>query len=98
CSLTPDSCLLTPFGDFPMSLRFSLAVAAALATAGLASAEPPAPPVVIQAKPVSRLLTEYKEMLRQVGGPVEGDRLVKGFERDLKELLGEQGFEGLDIN
>lgn len=79
-------------------MRFRLAAAVLLAAAGFAAAEPPKPAAVVQAKPVSRLLAEYKEMVRQVGGPTEGERLVKGFEQELKGALGEEGFEGLDIN
>ncbi len=81
-----------------MSARFTLAVAALAFAAGVASAEPPKPSLVVQTKPVSRLLAEYKEMLRQVGGVGEGDNLVKQFETTLKEALGEHGFEGFDIN
>jgi hypothetical protein len=81
-----------------MSARLTLALAALFTFAGLASAEPPAPAVVVQVKPVSRLMTEFKEMMRQVGGPTLGEGLVKDFERDLKRSLGELGFEGLDLN
>lgn len=79
-------------------MRFRLTLAALLLGAGLASAEPPKPAVVVQVKPVSRVLGEVREMVRQVGGPAEGDRLVKGFDQGLKDALGEEGFEGLDIN
>src|SRR6185503_7384912 len=79
-------------------MRFRLTLAALLLGAGLASAEPPKPAVVVQAKPVSRLLGEVREMARQVGGPNGGERLVKEFEQSLKDALGEEGFEGLDIN
>jgi hypothetical protein len=37
-------------------------------------------------------------MIRQSAGPIEGERKVKEFEGELNEALGEQGFEGLDIN
>lgn len=81
------------------AVRLAVALAVALATGSAATAaEPPKPAIVVQVKPVSRLLTDYKEMLRQIGGPTEGDRLVKGFETSIKDKLGDNGFEGLDIN
>ncbi len=81
-----------------MRSRFTLAVAAALLVTAPARAEPPKPAVVLQAKPLARLLNEYREMVRQTAGPIEGERKVKQFEREVKEALGEQGFEGLDLN
>jgi hypothetical protein len=81
-----------------MPMRFILTFSAIFASTIAAQAEPPKPTVVITAKPVSRLLNEYREMIRQVGGPVEGERSVKEFEHDLKEMFGEHGFEGIDIN
>lgn len=81
-----------------MRSRFLSATVAVLALAGLAPAQAPKPAVVIQAKPVSRLLVEFKEMVKQVGGPAQGETMVKEFEADLKDKLGEKGFEGLDIN
>lgn len=61
-------------------------------------ADPPKPTVVVTAKALSRLLSEYREMIRHVGGPAIGDQLVMEFDEELKEHLGEQGFEGIDIN
>ncbi|MFO0825526.1 MAG: hypothetical protein U0792_20800 [Gemmataceae bacterium] len=81
-----------------MRSRFVYAVAAVFALAGVATAQPPSPAVVVQTKPISRLLTDFKEILRQIGGPEQGMKMVKDFENDLKRSLGEQGFEGLDIN
>jgi hypothetical protein len=81
-----------------MRLRFILALSTCFISTIPALAQEPKPTVVLAAKPVSRLLSEYREMIRQVGGPAEGERAVKEFEQNLKELLGEQGFEGLDIN
>jgi hypothetical protein len=81
-----------------MLARFTLAAAALFACAGLAAADPPAPTVVVQVKPVSRVLADVKEVIRQVGGPVMGPDLVKEFEADLKRSMGEKGFEGLDVN
>ena len=82
-----------------MPTRFAFAIATVLAmVTGATAAEPPKPAIVIQIKPVSRVLVEFKEIVRQVGGPAQGDRLVKEFEQALKDVLGEKGFEGLDIN
>src|SRR5437762_13972151 len=81
-----------------MRVRASFALAAVFATVGTVTAEPPKPTAVIRTQPVSRLLSESKEIVRQVGGQAEGDRLVKQFEKALRDALGEQGFEGLDIN
>jgi hypothetical protein len=81
-----------------MLARFTLAAAAVFACAGLAAAEPPAPAVVVQVKPVSRILSDIKEIIRQVGGPMVGNDLVKEFESSLKRSFGEKGFEGFDIN
>ena len=81
-----------------MRLRSLAALAALLFVAAPALAEPPKPAVVVQAKPIFRLLNDHREMLRQVGGPEQGDKLVKEFDRDIKNTLGEQGFEGIDTN
>jgi hypothetical protein len=81
-----------------MRMRFILALSAVITTTIPAQAEPPKPTVVVAAKPISRLLAEYREMLRQVGGAAQGEQLVKGFENDLKEIFGEHGFEGIDLN
>jgi hypothetical protein len=81
-----------------MRVRLSLALAVLFVLALPVFAEPPKPTIVIQTQPVSRLLLEYREMIRQVGGPSEGERIVKKFQHDLEERLGEHGFDGLDIN
>ncbi len=81
-----------------MSARAVLALVATLFWTGIVTAEPPKPPVVLQISPASRLLTEFRELIRQVGGPARGERAVMRFEEQLKERLGEQGLEGLDIN
>ncbi len=81
-----------------MRSRFVCSLALLFALAGVASAEPPKPAIVIQTQPVSRLLTEFKEIMRQVGGTAQGEAMVKEFEKSLKDGLGEKGFEGLDIN
>src|SRR5690349_3134443 len=81
-----------------MSARLTLSLAALFASAGLAAADPPAPALVVQVKPMSRVLTDFKEIMRQVGGPTMGETFVKDFDRDLKRALGEQGFEGFDLN
>jgi hypothetical protein len=81
-----------------MQMRFVIGFCALFATAVPAGAQEPKPTVIISAKPVSRLLSEYREMLLHVGGPAQGERFVKEFETDLKEMFGEHGFEGIDIN
>ena len=81
-----------------MRSRFLSALVAALALAGAAPADPPKPAVVIQAQPVSRVLTDVREAVRQVGGAAQGEAMAKDFEKGLKETLGEKGFDGLDIN
>jgi hypothetical protein len=81
-----------------MSIRLILAAAVICFSHICANAQTPKPTVVLTAKPISRLLSEYREMIQQIGGPAEGERVVKGFDDQLKEHLGEQGFEGLDIN
>lgn len=81
-----------------MFWRFLWALVGVLAFVLPSPAQALKPTVVATAKPISRLLGEYREMIRQVGGPAEGDRLVNAFDEKLKARLGENGFEGLDIN
>jgi hypothetical protein len=81
-----------------MHPRFPAALAALVLAAAPALAEPPKPAVVFQAKPVSRLLGDFREMVRQVAGPDGADRALKELDNGLKEALGEQGFSGLDTN
>lgn len=81
-----------------MPMRFILALCALVAATIPALAEPPKPTVVVTVKPVSQLLIDYRDMLHHIGGQVQGDQLVKEFDNDLKEVLGEHGFEGVDIN
>lgn len=81
-----------------MWFRFTLASFALLLAIAPARAEPPQPTIVGQAKPISRLLTEFREMIRQTAGPTEAERLVKEFDQSLKDGFGERGFEGLDLN
>ena len=81
-----------------MHLRFSSAFAALVLAVAPALAEPPKPTIVVQAKPVARLMGDFREMIRQVGRADFADKALKEFDNGLKELLGEQGFEGLDIN
>ncbi|WP_439629307.1 hypothetical protein [Gemmata sp.] len=81
-----------------MRSRFLHALAAVLALGGAATAEPPKPAVVIQTQPMSRVLADVREALRQVGGAAQGEAMAKDFEKGLKESLGEKGFDGLDIN
>jgi len=81
-----------------MRFRFVSTLALLVASAAVASAQAPKPAIVVQTQPVSRLLFEFKEVIRQVGGTAQGDAMVKEFEKSLKDGLGEKGFEGLDIN
>ncbi|HEV3386149.1 MAG TPA: hypothetical protein VG097_15115 [Gemmata sp.] len=80
-----------------MFMRTLIAVGVICASTIPALAQPVKPTAVITAKPLSRLLTDYREMIRQVGGP-SGDQLVVVFDDQIKEALGDQGFEGFDIN
>ena len=54
--------------------------------------------MVVQTKPASRILGDFRDMVRQIAGPAEADKAIKSFENGIKETLGEQGFEGLDTN
>lgn len=81
-----------------MRSRFVPALVAVLALAGGAVAEPPKPAVVIQTQPVSRILSDVKDVIRHAGGPGAGEAAAKEFEKGLKETLGEKGFDGFDIN
>jgi len=81
-----------------MFMRIVIAIGAICLPALPVLAQTPKPTVIITAKPISRLLSEYREMIRQVGGPSAGDNLVMAFDDKLKEQLGENGFEGVDIN
>jgi hypothetical protein len=81
-----------------MFVRSIIAVGTLCACAIPVLAQPVKPTVVVTAKALSQLLNEYREMIRQVGGPSAGDQLVAAFDEQIKEQLGENGFEGLDIN
>ena len=81
-----------------MCFRSLAAFAALLFAAAPLLAEPPKPTVVVQTKPASRILGDFRDMVRQIAGPAEADKAIKSFENGIKETLGEQGFEGLDTN
>jgi hypothetical protein len=81
-----------------MHLRLSTAFAALLWTAAPLLAEPPKPTITVQAKPVARLMGDFRDLVRQVAGPDNAERAIKEIDDGLKQLLGEQGFEGLDLN
>jgi hypothetical protein len=81
-----------------MHLRIFTAFAVLLFAAAPLLAEPPKPTITLQAKPVSRLMGDAREIIRQVAGPDFADKVLKEFDNGLKEVLGEQGFEGLDVN
>lgn len=80
-----------------MRSRQVLALAAVLVASAPAPADPPKPAVVVRAQPATRLLAEYKEMVRQAAG-ADADRQVKEVEAGIKDALGEKGFEGVDLN
>src|SRR5580658_7701301 len=81
-----------------MFFRALIAIGAICASALPVLAQTVKPTVVVTAKPLSQLLSDYREMIRQVGGPATGNQLVAAFDEQIKEVLGEQGFEGFDIN
>ncbi|MBA4064616.1 MAG: hypothetical protein C0501_13060 [Isosphaera sp.] len=81
-----------------MRARQVLALAALAAAAAPALADPPKPAVVVRTQPPSRLLADAREVVRQAVGPGEGDRVAKQFDESVKDLLGEKGFEGVDLN
>ena len=87
-----------PRGSMSMTIRAALAVVAFLAATAPSLAAAPEPAAVFQAQPLSRLLSDYRAMLKHIAGPTEGDDAVKQFDEDLKDMLGERGFEGVDIN
>jgi hypothetical protein len=77
------------------------AAAAAALLAGPAAARPKGPPkptVVAQAQPGARILNDVRDLVRLAGGPKDGDKMVMEFQKGLENLLGEKGFDGLDLN
>src|SRR5262245_35716230 len=80
-----------------MLLRSVAAVAAAVFLTAPGFAEPPKPVVIAQSKPVSRQLAELREMIRHAAGP-GADKVLKELDNGIKGALGEQGFEGIDVN
>jgi hypothetical protein len=77
-----------------MRLRLMIALASLFGFSLSAQAEPPKPTLIVAAKPVTRLVSDYREMVRLVGD----EAAVKEFENELKGLVGEQGFDGIDLN
>jgi len=72
-------------------LRPLLAFALALTCAGSTFAEPPA--FVVQSKPVSALIAEWKSLAKLAGG----DAAAADFEDWLDATFGEDGLKGLDL-
>jgi len=81
-----------------MLQRVLTACVGILFAAASVHAQPPKPAIVVQAKPVSRLLADLREGVRQVAGPAEAEKAIKELNENIKRTLGEQGFEGLDTN
>jgi hypothetical protein len=81
-----------------MRSRPVLALAALVAASAPAPADPPKPAVVVRTQPPSRLLAEAREIARQAVGPAGGDQVAKQFDAGVKGLLGDKGFDGVDLN
>jgi hypothetical protein len=75
-------------------MRYALVLAAAalLAPAALRAAD--APPITFQAQPFDRLLAD----LRSAADLVGGDKAVKALNEAIKEKVGDNGFQGLDLS
>ncbi len=72
-----------------------LAAAAILFVTGQAPAvDPPLPPIVFQIQPEAQVL----DSLRGAADMIGGEKGVKVLNKGLKEIFGEKGLEGLDIN
>jgi len=72
-----------------------LAIAAmVLATTQARADDPPLPPIVFQMQPEALVLGSLRGAADMVGG----EKGVKAFNKNLKEMFGEKGLEGLDIN
>lgn len=59
-----------------------------------AADEPPLPPIVFQAQPVGQVFDNFRLAADFVGG----EKGVKAVNKRLKEVFGEKGLEGVDIN
>lgn len=72
----------------------ALAVAVLLlGTSSVCAADPPLPPIVFQTQPLGRVLAEIRTGADLIGG----EKGVKALDEGLKNLLGEKGFDGLDM-
>jgi len=58
---------------------------------------PGGPNLVVQAQPISRWITDIRS-LRRVLEPGDPQNADKQFEQSLKQILGEKGFEGIDLD
>ena len=63
-----------------------------------AKAGPAKPTLIVYGQPASKLLADWKSLIRLAVGPKEGEKVVKEFQKDLQDFLGEKGFEGIDID
>lgn len=78
-----------------MRMPFAHALAAVLiASATVRAADPPLPPIVFQMQPEALVLDQLRGAATHVGG----EPAVKRVNMTLKELFGEKGLEGFDIN
>ena len=74
------------------NLLFAL-LALFLGSSTVCAADPPLPPIVFQSQPLGRVLGDLRTGAEIIGG----EKGVKAFTEGLKRLLGEKGFQGLDM-
>jgi hypothetical protein len=75
-------------------MRTALLAVLFLSASTTSAADPALPPIVFQTQPLGRILDD----LRAGADIVGGEKGIQALNRGLKQLLGEKGFEGLDIN
>ena len=81
--------------EIPMRIGL-LATAAIFLGTSVATAQPaesPLPPIVFQTQPLGRVLDDIRAGANILGG----DKGIKALNEGIKTLLGEKGFEGLDV-
>jgi hypothetical protein len=76
-----------------MRVGFLAIAALLLGTSAVRAADPPLPPIVFQTQPLGRVLADIRSGADILGG----DKGVKALNEGLKSLLGEKGFDGLDM-
>ena len=64
-----------------------------LGTATLQADDPPLPPIVFQTQPLGRVVNDIRTGAEIIGG----EKGTQAFREGLKQLLGEKGFQGLDM-